>query len=225
MERILIVEDNLEYIEFLKKLLEANGYAVESATSSIAGIEFIAREKFDLLISDLNLKVLDGIALLTSARKIDPSIRTIILTANPSKNTELEALRLEADLYLEKDKGIDLILLYIKKLLDDKSYNVNQRQFELVSESENITLNVRDHEVRKDNESINLSPKEFELLKLFLENKSSVLTRYDIIKTVWASEKLLESTRIVDVHIQKLREKLNTFSIATVRGIGYKWNE
>lgn len=136
MERILIVEDNLEYIEFLKKLLEANGYAVESATSSIAGIEFLAREKFDLLISDLNLEVLDGIALLTSARKIDPSIRTIILTANPSKNTELEALRLEADLYLEKDKGIDLILLYIRKLLDDKSYNVNQRQFELVSESE-----------------------------------------------------------------------------------------
>ena len=89
----------------------------------------------------------------------------------------------------------------------------------------NNTLNVRDHEVRKDNESINLSPKEFELLKLFLENKSTVLTRDDIIKTVWASEKLLESTRIVDVHIQKLREKLNTFSIATVRGIGYKWNE
>ena len=79
---------------------------------------------------------MDGIALLTSARNIDPSIRTIILTANPSKNTELEALRLEADLYLEKDKGIDLILLYIRKLLDDKSYNVNQRQFELVSESE-----------------------------------------------------------------------------------------
>ncbi|QIK69144.1 response regulator transcription factor [Erysipelothrix sp. HDW6C] len=222
MFKIMMIEDDRDYANFLKERLLLEGYSVDAAHSAAQGLEYLAQNKYDLLISDLHLDVLNGIRLAATAKKMNPRIKTVILTAKPSDDSELESVTLNVDMYLEKNKSIKLILIYIAQLLE--SQNDSQRDIILTSSVENLEMNVRARTVLKDDTPQDLTPIEFAIVQFFLENKNIVMSRDEIIQNVWGNDSL-EDERKVDVHIRNLRAKLDIFSIFTVRGIGYKWNE
>ncbi|QIK69176.1 response regulator transcription factor [Erysipelothrix sp. HDW6C] len=222
MNKILLVEDNPEYLNLLERILKRNGYDVDIADNPIKGLELLAKHKYDLLISDLYLEAIDGIQLITAAKNIDGDIKTIILTGNPAEATEMAAVESNVDLYLEKSKSMNLVLKYIEQVLKNKVGSA-AREMILESKQQKLIVNLKTHEVHRDGMLIDLTPIEFHILQLFLERKNEKLTREEIIEAVWGNEDAVP--RIIDVHIKNLRDKLNVFSIVTVRGYGYKWNE
>lgn len=226
LRTILIVDDNGEYLNTLVKLFETNGYAVDSTLDAVVAIEKAAMKKYDLVISDLVMGAVDGVRLVATLKRIQPDIKSIILTAEPSSVTEIEAISVSVDSYLPKDKSKEVLLKYVERLLGQASTSeVDLTGQQLVSSAENIVMLLDQRKVMKNNQEVDLSFKEFQLLKFFLENKGAALCREEIKKILWDEDIEVVDDRAVDVHIKKLRAKLKTFSIMSIRGFGYKWNE
>lgn len=224
MERILIVEDDRDYADFLKSRLDNENYEVDVVYNSIEGIEKLAVNRYDMLISDLHLEKIGGVRVADTAKKIRPEMKTIILTAKPTEDSELESLHYNVDLYLEKSKSLKLILRYVRTLMDSKVLS-NERVDYLYSEAEGIVIDNKNRTVMKHEKDYILTPIEYALLELFLKKKEKLLSREDIIAEIWGEESTEDEVRKVDVHIKNLRTKMAIFSIVTVRGSGYKWNE
>ncbi len=225
MEKLLVIDDQEEYLDFLTHALRNLGYEVKSANNPVTGLELFVKEHFDLVLSDLKMEVMDGIRLAATIKSMDPQAKVIILTADPTEETEISALDVQVNQYLSKDKSIDVIKRYIENVLNQVSLNNNERQVELTSKTEQIVMSLVEHTVHKQGELIPLTMKEYRLLRLFLENKNIALSRDMIISAIWDEDLENVDERVVDVHIKKLRTKLRSFSIMSVRGLGYKWNE
>lgn len=170
MKKILFVEDDVEYSNFITEHLLKVPYEVDCVYSGIDAMEHLALNQYDLLLTDLELDVIDGLRLVDSARKMAPGTRSIILTGKPSNHTELESLKLHADLYIEKSKSLKVILHYIANILERESVPITHINF-LSSSVENIMMDLRNRTVYKENVSYKLTPTEFNLLEYFLITK------------------------------------------------------
>ena len=223
MARILLVEDNEEYRNTLKKVLEDKDYEVHAVGDPISGIELVAINYYDLVISDLVMDIMNGIRFLTSIYKIQPNVHSIILTAEPDEQTELESLDINIDYYLSKDRSMSVILRYVEEVLS--GVHDKNRGERLFSKVEDIAINTASHEVLKKGQRIELAKKEYQILEYFLKNKNVVISRDDFIQAIWQDSIDDIDERVIDVHIKRLREKLKVISIMSVRGFGYKWNE
>lgn len=224
MERILVVEDDLEYSAFMTKVLKEHGYQVDTISNPVEAIEFLIDKQYDLVLSDLKMKEMDGIRFLRSAKKIQPAIKSIILTGEPDEASELEAVDLNVDLYLAKEKSVNVILRYIRIVLDKVTEIKDNSNNKLYSDTEGIVLDKLKHQVFKNNKEIKLTAIEFKLLQFLLENKEVLLSRDRIIQEIWGTDNVIDE-RNVDIQLKKLRDKMSIFSITTIRGLGYKWNE
>lgn len=224
MAKIILVEDQKEYREYLSQFLIKEGFNVSVSSDAITGIELLAKNKYDLIITDLHLDVVDGVKLIGTAKEIHPDIKTMIITDESANASELAALRVNVDVYLEKNRSIDVILAYVNKLIKKKK-EVEKELVVLHSKEEELTMDLESHTVVHHGNLIDLTPKEFEVLRIFLTKMNSVVSRDEMISIVWNEEVISDDSRVVDVHVQKLREKLQTRAIQTVRGKGYKWFE
>lgn len=221
---ILVVEDQIDYGEVVKKMLEKKGYQVTYQNSALQGIEQCSKHKFDLIISDLNMKFMDGIQFIAAAKAIIPTVKTILLTAYPSEQTELRSFDLNVDRYISKDKSMEVILKYVEQVLGDITTQ-QQEKVILFSKSEDLRIDLQAHETYLKGQLISLTPKEFALIVMFLKNKNIVLNRQQILKELWADSYATIDERAIDIHVKRLRTKLSTFSIQSVRSVGYKWSE
>ena len=224
MERILLVDNDSDYREFLYKIMKEEGYEVDAVDNPITAIEYLAKDEYNMIISDLRMKEMDGLRLANSAKNIQPAIITIILTDDPDEETELKSLSNHIDLYMDKEKSMNVILEYVKTVLA-KERKKNGAHVVLRSKSNDIVMDIREHKVFKEGVELALTPKEFELLRFLLGNKNKIVSRDEIIEYIWAVNASEIDVRVVDVHMKNLRSKLNVFSIVTIRGYGYKWNE
>lgn len=222
MRKILLVEDDELYGGTLSKALENEKFHVDLAQSSSQALDLCEPGRYDLIISDLHLDGMNGVETLKIAKKISPSSKTILLTANPSEESELSTISLDIDYYLSKDKGLKIILNYIHKLLN---FVYVEKNDQLSSAYENIVVNMKQKLVYKNDRLILLAPNEFSLLVLFLENKNKVLSRDVILESIWKEESTEIDERAVDVYIRHLRQKLLLSSISSIRGVGYEWSE
>lgn len=225
MKTILLVEDDQEYGTLMETTLMKNQYAVTFVTDPLIAIEESSKNHFDLVISDLHLGIMDGIRLTKTIKNLLPEIKVIILTGFPDESSELEAMDSPVDMYLVKEKSINVILGYIDRVLNQEPAMQAAKESRLESKIEGILLLKHRREVYKNDQLIELTPKEFGILEYFLKNKKQSLTRQDIIREVWSVEPSEVEERAVDVHIKHLREKMKIFSIISIRGHGYKWNE
>ncbi len=227
MKSVLIVDDNETYLMTLVKLFLSNGFDVTYALDPVAGIEKAAVKSFDLVISDLVMDIFDGVRFVSTIKRMQPNIKSMILTAEPTSMTEISAIESNVDCYLGKDKPKDVLLKYVERLLNEpiKEKVLDTREQQLSSKAEGIVMLLNQRKVLKNNVEVSLSFKEFQLLKLFLENKGVALEREAIKKVLWTETVEIVDDRAVDMHIKKLRAKLKTFSIMSIRGYGYKWNE
>jgi Response regulators consisting of a CheY-like receiver domain and a winged-helix DNA-binding domain len=225
MKKILFVEDDEQYRNSLAQVLRKEGYSVDASDNPLQAIELFALNVYDLVISDLMMSTLDGIKFLQHIMRNNPNIRTMILTAEPSMETELEALNIQIDKYLVKETRIEVLLKHIEVLLQNHSISSSQKNQELYSPFEELRLSITGRTVTKNGQEMPLTPKEFSILKLLLMNRGDAVSRETLLEEVWDSKHELIDMRVIDVHIKEIRKKLAIQSITAVRGFGYKWDE
>ncbi len=228
MSRILIVEDNKDLAFGLHSNLEIEGYEVATATTGMEGVRQARSFLPDLVILDLMLPEMDGFEVLQAIRKHNSTTSVLILTARGEEVDKVRGLRLGADDYVTKPFGLMELLARVEALLRRSAKSASRD-----SSSEMESIRIRNIEicpktrtVQKNNQLVELAPKEFDLLLELVRHEGAVVSRIDLMKTVWGHSSAIVS-RTVDTHIAELRRKLEDDSaqsplIVTVRKAGYR---
>lgn len=218
--RILIVEDDTALASFLRKGLEAEHYAVDTAGCGDQGCGMALEFDFDLMILDLNLPGVDGVTVLRSFRQRKPNVPVMVLTGRAAIEDRVRCLDCGADDYVVKPFSYIELSARVRALL---------RRSHVPSESvitvRDLRLDRVERKVERSGRRIELTTKEFALLEYLMRNAGRRLTRAMIIEHVW-NLTFDTTTNVVDVYINYLRRKVDDgFSphlIHTVRGVGYQ---
>jgi len=214
--KILVIEDEKKVASFIRSGLRSEGYTVDSAQDGEEGLFMAQENDYDLIVLDLMLPKMDGIAVCRKLRAQNKSMPIIMLTAKDEVDDRVKGLEAGADDYLTKPFSFAELLARIKAL----SRRGREVRNDILS-SADISLYPDRMEVKKKGKPINLSATEFKLLKYFLQNPGRVLSKAMILENIWGYDFDPESN-IVDVYIKYLRDKVGKNLIQTVRGIGYK---
>ena len=221
--RILLVEDDADLAQFIRKGLKEEQYAVDVATDGEEGLELALHNAYDLLILDIGLPKLDGLSLCRRIRDKGNMTPVLLLTARNTVEDKVSGFDTGADQFLPKPFAFVELLAQIRALLRRGS---TQQIVQL--QVADLRLDPASHRVWRAGKEIALTNKEYALLEFLLRNKNRVLTRTAIIEHVWDIS-YDPMTNIVDAHIRALRAKIDRdFSpplIATVRGAGYMLEE
>jgi len=221
--KILVVEDDMRIALAIAEALRDQRYVVELAADGELGFAFAETDSFDLMVLDLMLPKLDGMALCRRLRNLGLRTPILMLTARDTSADKVLGLDAGADDYVVKPFDLPELLARIRALL---------RRGTVVHEAqlvwEQLTLNPHTCEVSYGNRSLTLTPKEYGLLELFLRNGSRVLNRNTILERLWAYDDMpTEDT--VKVHLKSLRKKLKAAGapvpfIENIYGLGYRLN-
>ena len=221
MTKILLVEDEEKLARFVELELKHEGYAVDKAFDGREGLEKAEGGGYDLLLLDIMLPGLNGLEVLRRLRKAGSSMPVIMLTARDAVMDKVTGLDMGADDYVTKPFSIEELLARIRASLRKQSA---QKQETGLLSCGGLTVDVSRHRVTRDGKDIELTGREFSLLQYFMENKTIVLTRDQLLEKVWGYEYLGE-TNVVDVYVRYLRGKIDDgFDqklLQTVRGVGY----
>lgn len=221
--RILLVEDDADLAQFIRKGLKEEHYVVDVAADGEAGLALALDNSYDLMILDIMLPKLDGLTLCRRVRGKGISTPVLLLTARNTVETKVSGFDTGADQFLAKPFAFAELLARIRALLRRGS---SQQIAHL--QAADLRLDPASHRVWRAGQEISLTNKEYALLEFLLRNKNRVLTRTAIIEHVWDIS-YDPMTNIVDAHIRALRAKIDRdFSpplIATVRGAGYMLEE
>ena len=218
--RLLVVEDEKDLAENLKKGLSEQGYAVDIALDGESGNFMAETETYDLIILDLMLPKVDGITICKNLRTLGINTPVLMLTAKSQVEDKVAGFNTGADDYLTKPFSMIELFVRAKALLKRKD------QIDLpILEFEDLKIDLFKHEVYRGSKKIELTPKEFSILELLLKNKNGVVTRSMILDHVWDTNYTGDSN-IVDVLIGTLRKKIDLSGefklIQTVYGVGFK---
>ena len=218
---ILVVDDELDILEFVGYNLRKDGYTVLTANNGLTAIEIAQEKTPDLVILDVMMPDMDGIETCERMRAISKLTNTIItfLTARSEDYSQIAGLEAGADDYITKPIRPKVLLSRVKALLRRK---VVSDDFSNILELGDIIINKEKHTVLYKNLKVELAKKEFKLLELLTSKPGKVFTRQEILENVWGLE-VVVGDRTIDVHIRKLREKINDQYIKTVKGVGYKF--
>lgn len=228
MTRILVVDDEPSIVTLLTFNLERAGFEVQSADDGLKGLKMAAEGNYDLIILDLMLPGMDGLEICKTLRQEKNSTPILILTAKEDEFDKILGLELGADDYLTKPFSPREVVARVKAILRRTKAGQLQEKEEGEGPIQIGELKIypNRYEAFFRGEKLNLTPKEFELLLYLANHKDRVLSREQLLDAVWNYD-FTGDTRIVDVHISHLREKIeedtkNPKYIKTVRGFGYK---
>jgi len=221
--KLLVVEDDVKIADALKKGFEQKSHTVDVAYDGISGNDFALSENYDVIILDLMLPDIDGMAICNNIRHEGISTPVLMLTAKDQIDDVVGGLNIGADDYLTKPFEFDELVARVHALSRRPS-----NMTENVLSCSQITMDLVKKEVAVGNKLVDLSKKEFTLLEFLLRNKERVVTKEEIIEHVWSFDtEILKNT--VEVYIAYLRNKIDkpfkTHHIKTVRGFGYRLSE
>ncbi|MCG1757925.1 response regulator transcription factor [Staphylococcus epidermidis] len=228
-QKILVVDDEQSIVTLLKYNLETAGYIVEVAYDGEEALKKVETEQPELIVLDVMLPKKDGIEVCKTIRSDKNLVPILMLTAKDDEFDRVLGLELGADDYMTKPFSPREVVARVKAILR-RSQFVNEIEKEDVADEDIIIGSIRIRpeffEVYKEDELLELTPKEFELLLYLIERQGRVITREHMLNSVWNYE-FAGDSRIVDVHISHLRDKLEENPkqpklIKTVRGLGYK---
>ncbi|MFC4768262.1 winged helix-turn-helix domain-containing protein [Effusibacillus consociatus] len=222
--RVLVVDDEESIVKLVEYNLIQAGYEVLTADNGVKGLEIVQAERPDLIILDLMLPGLGGMDVCQQLRREGFSTPIIMLTARDDEVDRILGLEIGADDYVTKPFSPRELVARVKAVL--RRFGDEAGMAEGVYACGEITIDVNKYEVTIRGDRIDLTPREFELLHYLAKNMGRVLSRDHLLDKVWGYE-FAGDTRIVDVHISHLRDKLekepkNPEYIKTVRGVGYK---
>ena len=219
--KILVVDDDENICEVIKMYLESSGYDTMLCHDGKKAQEVYLEYKPDLVLLDIMLPHVDGIDVLKWIRR-DGETPVIMITAKGDTFDKVLGLELGADDYIVKPFEPKEMLARVKAVM--RRYNAEGNGKETLS-FQDLTIDVNSYTVTYKGEEIKMPPKEFELLHYLASNKNRVFTREQLLCEVWGYDYPGDS-RTVDVHIKRLREKLNggmNWQLETVWGVGYKF--
>ena len=224
--RILIIEDEPAMVAGLRDNFEYEGYDVISAGDGVEGLERALADDPDLVVLDVMMPLMSGLDVCKQLKARRPSIPIIMLTARGQEIDKVVGLELGADDYVTKPFSIRELIARVKAVLRRVSQPPAAPE---VYRFSNVEVNIRSNEVRRAGALVDLSAKEFALLAYFISHPAETLSRDRLLDEVWGYENY-PSTRTVDTHILRLRQKLEPNPeeprfILTVHGIGYKFVE
>lgn len=218
MEKILIVEDDLSIQALLNDFIQEAGYTVVLASDGVEALAEFYEQTFDLVLLDIMLPKIDGYNVCEVIRK-KSNIPIIMLTAVDEEQAQIKAFDLQADDYITKPFSLPLLLRKISAILRRSIY---QKDISYTNKYKDLTLDLDEYKAYVQNKNIDLTPREFEILRELLLHKGKILTRQNLLQTLWKYE-FEGDERIIDTHIKNLRRKLGeTDYIKTIRGVGYK---
>lgn len=213
--RILLVEDDELLGEAAQAGLSQNGYTVDWLKDGESAKLAMLNESFDLVVLDLGLPKLSGLGLLKSVRASGNSTPIIILTARETIEDRVKGLDGGADDYLTKPFDIDELSARIRALIRRSAGRADSTIV-----YGNIELDPAAHQVKQNGHEVNVPRREFALLQKLLENSGNVLSREQLMQSIYGWEEDVDSNAL-EVHIHNLRKKLNATFIRTIRGVGY----
>ncbi|MBM72025.1 MAG: DNA-binding response regulator [Crocinitomicaceae bacterium] len=222
-KKILLVDDESDILDFISFNLEANGYNVKVASNGEEGISIAKEFKPDLILLDLMMPEMDGIETCERIRENDTlkSVLIAFLTARGEDYSQIAGFDAGADDYILKPIKPKVLLSRVKALLKRRAITKEDTS-ESIIKAGRVEINTKRHTVLFDGNEVVLPRKEFKLLSLLCSKPGIVHTREGIMDKIWGAE-VIVGDRTIDVHIRKIREKLDKDSIITVKGIGYKF--
>ena len=219
MNRILIVEDDVELRQLFARVLEKNGYQVETAEDGAEALKILGRGYVDLIISDIMMPVMDGNALVRALRDDGVKTPVLMITAKSTLDDMREGFLSGTDDYMVKPVNVNEMVLRVGALLRRARMLSERRQKigETLLECDSLT-------VSREGKSMVLPQKEFMLLYKMAAYPGKIFTRQQLMDEIWGYNAEVDS-HTVDVHIGRLRERFKDnpdFRIVTMRGVGYK---
>lgn len=214
-KNILVIEDDSNIQELIVEFLSAEGYSVESANDGIEGIQAFKKVEFDLVILDVMMPNLDGHAVCKMIRQ-SSDVPIIFLTALNQESDQVKGFELMCDDYITKPFSFTLLMKRVEAVLR-RSAKYNESN---ILTFEKLSLDLNTYQAFLNNEVIELTLKEFNILKTLIENYPHVVTRENLLDSVWGYD-YYGDTRVVDAHIKNIRKKIGVPYIKTVKGIGY----
>lgn len=230
-KKVLVVDDEQSILTLLQYNLQQAGYIVITAMDGEEGKNLALSEKPDLIVLDLMLPKLDGIEVCKQLRQQKVTTPILMLTAKDDEFDKVLGLELGADDYMTKPFSPREVIARVKAILRRTQFQPENKVEEVSDYIQISELKIfpEQYEAYFANELLELTPKEFELLLYLAKHKGRVLTRDQLLSAVWNYD-FAGDTRIVDVHISHLREKVEKDTkkpvyIKTIRGLGYKLEE
>ena len=226
--RVLAVDDEEDLLSLLEYNLQEEGFATALARDGIEALEQAREHEPDLIILDVMMPRLDGIEVCRRVRK-DAHLRTtpiMMLTARSEEEDQVAGLDVGADIYISKPVSVSVIISQARALLRSaERYDTPPNQLAVHS----LTIDrdrylVYQDQNGGDRKEIRMPRKEFELLYFLASHPGKVFSRQDILDNVWGPDVYVVD-RTVDVHIRKIREKIGSELIETVKGVGYRFKE
>jgi DNA-binding response OmpR family regulator len=223
MERILVVEDDRAVQKALKRLFEAEGFAVEISADGKSALDAYRAVTPAAVVLDLRLPAMSGRDVCREIKQMAPSLPVIVLSAASDVSDKVLLLELGADDYVTKPFSPRELLARVRAALRRSTRSANSE----VNSFDGISVDFTKMEVTRDGQTIGLTAQEFKTLKFLLRNAERVISRDELLNEVWGYQNY-PSTRTVDNHILKLRQKLekdpaNPVHFRTVHGMGYKF--
>ena len=221
--RILVVDDDKDIVQTIKGNLELDGYEVLAAFDGRTGLHIAKTTRPDLIILDLTLPDIDGIKTCQIIRR-EFDFPIIMLTARDGVADKVLGLECGADDYIVKPFNFLELSARIKSILKRVERSLVNDQYEF----KDLSINFKSKTITVRNETVKLTKTEFELLSLFVSYPGEVLSREFIQQQIWRDSQLYQTSRAVDVHVQRLRKKIETEVdkpeyLVTVAGVGYKF--
>lgn len=217
---ILIIDDEPDLLEKLDTLLTSELYTVMTAADGHAGLEKIWNDIYDLILLDIMLPGMDGLAVLAEIRAAGIETPVLMLTAKGDIDDKVTGLNLGADDYLAKPFSVAELLARVRALI--RRGNTGNP----VIEVEDIRLNTISREVTRNGEVLTLTSKEFAILEFLLHNRGRAISRFTLAEHVWGDNfDPFSMSNFIDVHMSNLRKKLKSPDrepfIKSIRGVGY----
>ena len=224
--KILLVEDEHSIAEPVIYNLKQEGFSVTHVDEGPIALEIFSEESFDLIILDLMLPEISGLDICRSIRK-ESDVPIIMVTAKDSEADRVAGLELGADDYVTKPFSVRELMSRVRAVLRRTTTTTTKtNKIDKSIKSGNIEINLSKYEAKVDDKNIDLTPREFELLYAFCENEGNLMSREQIFDEIWGYS-FIGNTKTLDVHIQRIREKIEKDPrepkrLVTVRGVGYK---
>jgi len=218
MQKILIVEDDIDIQELLRNFLQEVGYEISIANDGMEAISLFSTIHFDLILLDIMLPKIDGFTVCELIRK-QSQIPIIMLTALSSEDEQIRGLDLQVDDYITKPFSMPILVRKIGAVLR-RSSMIPEQEHQTIA-YKNLVLDMDSYTAVADGASFDLTQREFEVLRELLLNQGRVLTRQNLLDKLWKYD-FYGDERVVDTHIKNLRKKLGIDFIQTIRGVGYK---
>ncbi len=218
--KILLIEDDLSTLNFIKKGLKESGHIVDAFSNGNDGLDAAYLGEHDVIILDRMLPEIDGLTIVTKIRNNKITTPVLFLSALGEVNDRVKGLKAGGDDYLTKPFSFSELIARVEAL----NRRQNPKSEIDILKADDLLLNKKTRKVTRNSVLINLQPQEFKLLEVLMENSNEVITRTMLLEKVWDLH-FDPQTNIIDVHISRLRKKIDKDHdvqlLHTIRGAGY----